>query len=89
MFRQPLAVSINGAKLKNYEKGVFDTNNILINECKTDPNHWMLLVGYGRDEQAKKNYWKLKNSWGIEWGVQGYLYIVRKGDGEGECGVQS
>lgn len=43
----------------------------------------MLLVGYGRDEQKKINYWKLKNSWGVNWGMQGYLYIVRKGDGEG------
>lgn len=48
----------------------------------------MLLVGYGRDETHKKNYWKLKNGWGASWGHEGYLYIVRKGDGEGECGVQ-
>jgi C1A family cysteine protease len=43
----------------------------------------MLLVGYGTESSSKKNYWKLKNSWGAEWGQQGYLYIVRKGDGEG------
>jgi hypothetical protein len=49
----------------------------------------MLLVGYGRDDQKKKNYWKLKNSWGSHWGEQGYLYIIRNGDGEGECGVQA
>lgn len=41
----------------------------------------MLMVGWGRDESAKKNYWKLKNSWGTNWGEQGYFYIVRKGDG--------
>ena len=78
--RQPVAVSINASKMKNYEKGIFETNNY-VNPCKKDPNHWMLLVGYGRDDSHKKNYWKLKNSWGVGWGQQGYLYIVRKGDG--------
>lgn len=87
--RQPVAVSLNAAKIKQYHKGVFDTSSSLINNCKGEHNHWMLLVGYGRDESEKKNYWKLKNSWGSGWGVQGYFYIVRKGDGEGECGVQT
>lgn len=43
----------------------------------------MVLVGYGYDDKAKKKFWKLKNSWGADWGQQGYLYIVRSGDGEG------
>lgn len=70
--------------LKDYSKGVFDEP-----KCKTKHNHWMLMVGYGRDDSVNKNYWKLKNSWGSSWGQQGYLFIARKGDGEGECGVQS
>ena len=82
-----MAASINAEKLKNYSKGIYEAE--IFQTCKTAPNHWMLLVGYGRDEQKKKNYWKLKNTWGASWGVEGYLYIVRKGDGEGECGVQS
>jgi aminopeptidase C len=29
----------------------------------------MVIVGFGNDAKSKKNYWKLKNSWGIGWGV--------------------
>ena len=85
VFHQPLAVSINGAKLKTYSGGVYESSRL--SSCKTDPNTWMLMVGFGKD--GKNNFWKLKNSWGSSWGSQGYLFIVRKGDGEGECGVQN
>ena len=33
------------------------------------------MVGYGHDASKKKDYWKLKNSWGADWGQQGYLFI--------------
>ena len=81
--RQPLAASINAAKIQHYSKGVFDTSHLFLQNCKAQHNHWMLMVGYGRDPSEKKDYWKLKNSWGSSWGQQGYFYIVRKGDGEG------
>lgn len=41
----------------------------------------MVVVGWG--VESKKKYWKLKNSWGSDWGMQGYLYIIRNGDGDG------
>jgi hypothetical protein len=47
--RQPVAASINALKLKSYAKGIYDTSGHIINQCKKDPNHWMLLVGWGRD----------------------------------------
>lgn len=58
-------------------------------KCKTDPNYWMVIVGYGVDDKTKKKYWKVKNSFGSGWGQQGYLYIVRTGNDEGECGIQN
>ena len=42
------------------------------NTCaKSSPDHALLLVGYNDLE----NYWIIKNSWGPEWGRQGYVYL--------------
>lgn len=47
----------------------------------------MLLVGYGTLEGM--DYWKLKNSQGVDWGRDGYMLLYRdRKDGNGWCGVQ-
>lgn len=35
----------------------------------------MLLTGYGALDE--KNFWKCKNSWGIKWGDEGYIFLHR------------
>lgn len=47
----------------------------------TTPNHALLLVGYNNIE----GYWVIKNSWGAEWGRQGYVYM--NNSQENACGV--
>lgn len=58
-----------------------------VHECvKTDQEHcgWFLgnhavnLVGY------TENYWILQNSWGPEWGMDGYFYMYR---GDNLCNI--
>lgn len=44
-----------------------------------------MAVGYGTLDG--KAYYKVKNSWGSRWGMQGYIYIIRNGDGKGKCGI--
>jgi cathepsin S len=47
----------------------------------------MLLVGYGNLDG--KDYWKLKNSQGINWGRDGFMLLIRnKADDLGPCGLQ-
>ena len=42
----------------------------------------MLLVGFG------SNYYKLKNSWGIDWGEKGYIRLLRDLNLRyGQCGI--
>lgn len=51
------------------------------------PNHCLLLVGYGIDETTRREYWKVKNSWGRDWGVHGYGFLARNRNNN--CGIAS
>lgn len=55
--------------------------------CGTELNHGVAAVGYGTALDGTK-YWLVKNSWGTEWGEQGYIRIQRGVEAkEGLCGI--
>jgi len=53
-----------------YHSGVLDNP-----ACGDQIDHAIVATGYGT--LSGKNYWNVKNSWGVGWGDKGYIKIVR------------
>jgi C1A family cysteine protease len=70
----PIALSIAlGDRFQYYSRGVMQPAQY----CTKLNNHAVLLVGYGTDPVTKEDYWLVKNSWGTDWGEQGYFRMTR------------
>jgi KDEL-tailed cysteine endopeptidase len=79
-----VAVQANQFAFQYYSSGV------LTGTCGTDLDHGVLVVGYGTE--GSQEYWKVKNSWGTDWGENGYILICKacdKNGSAGECGINS
>ncbi|GKV22621.1 hypothetical protein SLEP1_g32477 [Rubroshorea leprosula] len=79
---QPVSVAIEagGRAFQLYQLGVFT------GICGTDLDHGVVAVGYGRENG--KDYWIVRNSWGPNWGENGYIKLERNiADGYGKCGI--
>jgi len=66
---------------RNYDGGVYVGQTCQASAATV--NHAVLAVGYGTDSK-KLDYWIIKNSWGAEWGEEGYFRMQR---GVDMCGV--
>lgn len=80
----PVSVAIPSGNrvFKNYKSGILQPQHM---ETKSNiPDHSVALVGFGTENG--KQYWTLKNSWGSQWGENGYFRLERKYDGSGILG---
>ncbi|KAJ1441872.1 Peptidase C1A, papain C-terminal [Sesbania bispinosa] len=82
---QPVSVYIDaGAGGSAFQ---FYSSGILTGKCGTDLNHSVTVVGYGETHDGTK-YWLVKNSWGTDWGEEGYIRMKRDTHAkEGLCGI--
>jgi KDEL-tailed cysteine endopeptidase len=81
--QQPVSVTVEAGAypFMHYIKGIITDTT-----CGTRLDHAVTAVGYGTENGQA--YYLVKNSWGADWGEQGYVRIGMNGDGAGICGIQ-
>ena len=72
---RPVSVAVDASNWSPYKSGIF-------NNCKTQLNHGVTLVG------VKDGNWWVKNSWGASWGESGFIR-VKTGNTCGICNAAS
>lgn len=76
----PVAASVHvGSELQFYNGGI-----VKAIACDKAANHGVVIAGYGTEDGV--DYWKVKNSWGGDWGEDGYFRIER---GKNACGIET
>lgn len=64
LLKGPVSVAVDALFWGFYKDGIF-------NNCENEVNHGVLVVGVTND------YWLVKNSWGEQWGNNGYIKVKR------------
>jgi C1A family cysteine protease len=79
--KQPVSVAIEADQAAFQ----FYTSGVLTAACGSSLDHGVLVVGYNSAA------WIVKNSWGADWGDNGYIQLARGSayDPAGQCGILS
>jgi len=80
--QQPVSVAVE-ADGSNWQ---FYSGGVLTGSCGTNLDHGVLTAGYGTSGGVK--FWLVKNSWGADWGANGYIMLQRGiSSSSGMCGI--
>jgi len=74
-----VAVDASQASFQMYNSGVYYDSGCSSSQL----DHGMVVVGWGVDSDLP--YWIVKNSWGVDWGMNGYIWMAR--NRSNNCGI--
>jgi C1A family cysteine protease len=64
----PVSVCVDASSWQDYSGGV-------LTSCGNDVDHCVQLTGYG-NYGASGAYWIVRNSWGSDWGQNGFIWVA-------------
>jgi len=73
----PLSICVDAAQWQFYNSGVMTPS-----QCGTSLDHCVQIAGY--DTSANPPYWNVRNSWGTDWGMAGFIRLEY---GHNTCGL--
>jgi len=76
--QSPMSVLVDAELWQTYTGGIITASS----GCGTSIDHAVQLTGYNADG----NYWIVRNSWGADWGEDGFVYVQ---EGANVCGITS
>ncbi|XP_057503110.1 actinidain-like [Actinidia eriantha] len=72
-----VGIASNSSEFKAYKSGIFT------GPCGAKIDHAVTIVGYGTE--GGMDYWIVRNSWGSNWGENGYVRMQRNVGNAGTC----
>ncbi len=76
----PISVAVDASDFQFYDSGFYESTNC----TSTQLDHAITAVGYGATHDGRR-YYIIKNSWGTDWGEDGYIYF--SADIPNMCGI--
>jgi cathepsin F len=74
----PLSICCDAEPWQNYQGGIMTAD-----ECGDSIDHAIQLTGYSPNQGG---YWIVRNSWGADWGENGFIWLQY---GQDTCGITS
>ena len=56
-----------------YKGGIYQ---VLEGTSKFQGGHAVKIIGWSKDKETGQEYWIVENSWGTDWGINGYAHVA-------------